>query len=180
MAWCGSLNGTFLTPFTGASSARETLAPEMPHLESHTRPSKGSASQIFFRNQGRHAPNCMASGKVDLLVDALTVGVTLSSAPEEFQIRRGFLFAWSTGARREIRMRLPNTNSATSTGRITLNPRCARSNSSCWKKAAASGFRVDACGPVEMAERIVVKVQAGPTSAGQPRSAYSLISGNAR
>ena len=151
----------------------------MSHLESHTGPSEGSASQIFCRNRGRHAPNFITSGAVDLLVDAFTEGVTLSSAAEELQIRRGFLFAWSTDARQEIRMWSTNTNIAVSTGRIMINPRCARSNSSCWQKAVVSGVRVDTCGSVAMAERILVKGRVGPTSVGQPRSAYSLSSGDA-
>ena len=152
----------------------------MSHLESHTGPSEGYASQIFYRNRERHVPNYMASGAVDFLVDALTAGVTLSGAAEKLHIRRGFLFAWSKGASQEIRMWSPNTNSAMSAGRIILKPLYACSNSSCRQKSVASGIRVDACGPVDMAERIVIKGQAGPTSAGQPSSSYSLSSGNAR
>ena len=152
---------------------------EMSHLESHTGPSEGSAYQIFCRNWGRHAPNCMASGAVDLSVDALKAGVTSSGAADELYIRREFLFACSTDARREIRMRSPNTNSATSTGRITLKSCCARSNSSYQQKAVASGVRVDACGPVAITEIILFKGQAGPTSAGKPISAYSLKIGGA-
>ena len=151
----------------------------MSHLESHTGPSEGSDSQIFFRNQERHDPNCMALGEVDLSVGALTAGVTSYGAAEELHIRRGFLFARSTDARREIWMRSPKTNSATSTGKIILKPRCARSNSSCRQKLVASGVRVDACGPAAMAVIIVFKGQAGPTAAGQPSSAYSLSSGDA-
>ena len=154
-------------------------ASEMSHLESHIGPSEGSASQIFCRNRGRHAPNCMASGAVDLLVDALTTGVTSCGAAEELHIRRGFLFTCSTYKRRDIRMQYPNTHRSMSTGRIMIKPRCTRSNSSCRHKAVASVVRLDACGPVAMAASIVVKGQDGPTSAGQPSSAYSLSSGDA-
>ena len=151
---------------------------EMSHIESHTGPSEGSVYQIFCRNQKSHAPNCIATRAVDLLVDALMAGVKSSGAAKELQIRLGFLFAWSTEAIREIRMRSPNTNSATSTGKIMLNLRYARSNSSCQQKAVASSVRVDTCEPVAMVARIVVKGQSGPTSSGQPIYAYSLSSGD--
>ena len=72
-------------------------------------------------------------------------------------------------------MRLPNTNSTTSIRIIILKPRCDRYNNYCWQKAVASGVRVDACGPMAIAAIIVIKIQAGPTSVGQPSSAYSLI-----
>ena len=128
---------------------------EMSHLESHNGPSEGSAYQIFYRNWGRHAPNCMALGEVDLLVDVLAVGVTSSGAVEELQIRRGFLLSWYMDARRDVRMRFPKTYSTASTG-----------NSYFQKKAVASGVRVDACGPVAISAIIVFKGQAGPTVAG--------------
>ena len=122
---------------------------------------------------------CMELGSVDLLVDALTVGVTPSGAAEELQIRWGFLFAWSIGARQEMHMRLPNTNSTTSTRRIILKPRCTCSNISCWQEKVSFGVRVDACEPMAMASIIVFNGHAEPTSAGQPSSAYSLSSGDA-
>ena len=122
----------------------------------------------------------MAFEAVDLLVDALTAGVASSGAAEELYIRKGFLFTWSTDSRQEIRMRSPKTNSATSTGRIMLNPHCACSNSSCMQKAVASVVRVGACGPVAMTAMIVSKGQARPIVVGQPISAYSLSSGDAR
>ena len=40
-------------------------ASKKSHLESHTKQSEGSGSQIFCRNQGRHSPNFMALGAVD-------------------------------------------------------------------------------------------------------------------
>ena len=114
----------------------------------------------------------MALEAVDLSVEVLAVGVTSSGVTEELHIRRGFLFAWSIDARQEIWVRLPKTNSAMATRGIILKPRCARSNSSCWHKLVASGVRMDACGPVEMAVIIVTKGQDGPTAAGQSSSAY--------
>ena len=150
------------------------------HLESHNGPSEGSASSIFCRNQGRHAPNFMALGAVYLSVDALTTGVTSSGAAEESHTWRGFLFAWSTDARQEIRTQLPKTNSATSTGRIMPNPRCTRSNSSCWQKSVASSVRVDACGPVAVVALIMSKCHDRHKAAGNPSSEYVLSSGDAR
>ena len=107
------------------------------------------------------------------------VGVTSSGAAETLHIRRGFLFAQSKDTKREIRMQSPNTNSATSTGRIILKPCCAHFNSSCCQKAVTSSVRVDTCGPVAMSARIMFKVLAEPTSAGQSISAHHFSSGDA-
>ena len=64
----------------------------MSHLLIRTGTSFGSVSQIFCSNRGRHDPNCMACGLVDLSVESLTDWVILSGALDELQIRRGFLF----------------------------------------------------------------------------------------
>ena len=69
-------------------------------------------------------------------------------------------------ARQEIHMGSPKTNSALFTRRITMKPRCARSNSSCGQKVVASVVRVEACGPVTMMALIVCKNRSGPTEAG--------------
>ena len=97
-------------------------ASEMPHLESHTGTTEEFASKIFFKNRGRHDPNCMAFGLVNVLVDALTSGVTLSGAAEELHIRRGFLFALSTDARRGMQMKSPTTYSYKYIGRMMIEP----------------------------------------------------------
>ena len=64
-------------------------ASEMSHLDNHTVPLAGSASQIFYRNQGRHAPNWIALGALPLSVDAFTERVIPFGAVVELQINRG-------------------------------------------------------------------------------------------
>ena len=72
-----------------------------------------------------------------------------------------------------MRIRSPKTLSATPSGRIMLNPRCARSRSSLRQKEMAAGLRVEAWGTVAIASCMVASGQGAPTSAGQPCVAYS-------
>ena len=136
----------------------------------------GSASQIFCRNQGRHAPNWIALGSLPLSVDAFTEGVIPFIAAVELQINRGFRLAWSTDASREMCMRSPKVSSALSVGRIMPKPRSARSRSSPRQNKVAAGLRVEAWGPIAIASLIVSSGQGAPTSAGQPCVAYSWSS----
>ena len=131
------------------------------HLDNHTVPSAGSASQIFCRNRGRHAPNWIALGALPLSVDAFTEGVISFGAAVELQTKRGFRLAWSTYASREMWMRSPKVSSALPAGRIMLKPRSARSRSSPRQKEVASGLRVEAWGPVAIASLIVSSGQWG-------------------
>ena len=133
----------------------------MSHLDNHTVPSAGSASQIFCRNRGRHAPNWIALGALPLSVDAFTEGVIPFGAAVELQINRGFRLAWSTDASQEMRMQYPKVSSALPTGRIMLNPRSTRSRSSPWQKEVAAGLWVEAWGPLAIASLIVSSGQWG-------------------
>ena len=145
---------------------------KMSHLENHTVPSAGSASKIFLRNRGRHAPNWIALGALPLSVDALTEGVIPFGAAVEFQINRGFQLAWSTNASQEMRMWSPKVSSAMPAGRIMLKPHSARSRSSPWQKEVAAGLRLEAWGTVSITSHIIASGQGAPTSAGQPCVAY--------
>ena len=148
----------------------------MSHLDNHTVPSAGSASHIFCRNRGRHAPNWISLGALPLSVDTFTEGVIPFGSAVELQINRGFRLAWSTDASREMRMRSPKVSSAMPAGRIMMKPRSALSRSSPWQKEVAAGLRVEAWGPVATASCIVSSGQGAPTYAGQPCVAQSWSS----
>ena len=119
-------------------------------------------------------------GALLLSVQALTEGVVAFGAAVELKINHGFWLSWSTYARREMRMRSPKTSSATSAGRMMLNPRCARSRSFPQQKKMAAGLKVEAWGDVAIASRMVASIQGAPTSAGQPCVAYSWSNSVAR
>ena len=149
---------------------------EMFHLDNHTVPSAGSASQIFCGNRDRHAPNWIAPGALPLSVYAFTEGVIPFGVAVELQINHGFRLAWSNEASREMWMRSPKVSRAMPAGRIMLKPRSAHSRSSPRQNEVAAGLRVEAWGPVAIASLIVLSGQGAPTSAGQPCVAYSWIS----
>ena len=102
-------------------------ASDISHLLRKTGPSFGSASHMRWRSRGRHEPNCIAEGLVDVSVVSLTDFVDASGASEELHMRRGLRLAWSRHARREIFSRLPKNRNACFTDRMMLNPRCERS-----------------------------------------------------
>ena len=118
----------------------------------------------------------MALGALVLSVDAFTEGVVALGAAVELQMSLGFLFFWSTEARREILILSPKTSRATSSGRMMLKLRWARSRISSRQKAIAVGLSVEAWGPLTIASFMVARDQGAPTSARQPSVAYSWSS----
>ena len=143
----------------------------MSHLLKKTGPSIGSASHIRWRSLGRHEPNCIAEGLVDVTVVSLTDFVFESGASEELQMRRGLRLAWSRQARREIFSRLPKNRKACFTERIILKPLWERSRSSFLQKAVAGADIADVCGPFSMPALMEAIGQGGPASAGKPSEA---------
>ena len=95
-----------------------------------------------------------------------------SGAAVELHMRRGFLFAWSTEARRDIRKRVPKYLMASSLVRMMLNPRLTLSRSSLRTSWAELFVWVDLWGPVAIPARIEAIGQGGPTEAGNPLVAY--------
>ena len=69
-------------PMSAGLRRHQWKASEISHFESHTGPSEVSASQIFYRNRGGHAPICMAFGVIYLSLYALTLGITSSGTAE--------------------------------------------------------------------------------------------------
>ena len=143
----------------------------MSHLLKKTGPSLGSASHIRWRSLGRHEPNCIAEGLVDVTVVSLTDFVFESGASEELQMRRGLRLAWSRQARREIFSRLPKNRRACFTDRIILKPRCERSRSSSLQKAVAGADIAEVCGPFSIPALMEAICQGEPAFAGNPSEA---------
>ena len=143
----------------------------MSHLLKKTGPSFGSASHIRWRSRGRHEPNFIAEGLVDVTVVSLTDFVVASGASEELHMRRGLRLAWSRHARREIFRRLPKNRKACFTVRIILKPLCERSRSSSLQKAVAVADIAEVCGPFSIPAMIEAIGQGGPAFAGNPSEA---------
>ena len=146
-------------------------ASDMSHLLKKTGPSFESASHIRWRSRGRHEPNCIAEGLVDVSVVSLTDFVDASGASEELHIRRGLRLAWSRQARRKIFSRLPKHCKACSTDRMILKPLCERSRSSSLQKAVAVADIAEVCGPFSIPTLMEAMGQGGPASAGHPSEA---------
>lgn len=140
----------------------------MSHLLRNTGPSAGFASHIFCRRRGRQEPNCIASGLVDVTVVSFTDCVWLSGGSDELHIRRGFRFAWSRQASREIRSFFPKKRIAMGTDRMMLKPRCDRSSNSFRKKRVEVGEVADVCGPFDIPASMDFMDQGIPTFAGSP------------
>ena len=147
----------------------------MSHLDKKTGPSVGSASHIRWRRRGRQEPNCIAFGFKDASDEALTDGVMSSGAAVELQMSRGFLFFWSTEARRDILRREPKYLRASFLVRMILKPRSVLWRSSFLTNCAESLVCVDLWGPVAIPARMEVIGQGGPIDAGKPSVAHRLM-----